>query len=78
MLNTFSMFNILYYKFRKVKSGMYYKYMEDVYIIQLLISVEVKKREIGTNAEKTIYLILFLRHKEFYPTIKISCASKNL
>ncbi|EQB91790.1 hypothetical protein C874_07525 [Elizabethkingia anophelis 502] len=42
MLNTFSMFNILYYKFRKVKSGMYYKYMEDVYIIQLLISVEVK------------------------------------
>ncbi|AKH94783.1 hypothetical protein M876_09425 [Elizabethkingia anophelis FMS-007] len=42
MLNTFSMFNILYYKFRKVKSGMYYKYMEYVYIIQLLISVEVK------------------------------------
>ncbi|ELR78836.1 hypothetical protein D505_13545 [Elizabethkingia anophelis R26] len=72
------MFNILYYKFRKVKSGMYYKYMEDVYIIQLLISVEVKKRGIGTNAEKTINLILFLRHKEFYPTIKISCASKNL
>lgn len=61
-----------------MKSGMYYKYMEDVYIIQLLISVEVKKREIGTNAEKTINLILFLRHKEFYPTIKISCASKNL
>ncbi|CAM3210322.1 hypothetical protein ELAN111203_15360 [Elizabethkingia anophelis] len=57
---------------------MYYKYMEDVYIIQLLISVEVKKRGIGTNAEKTINLILFLRHKEFYPTIKISCASKNL
>jgi hypothetical protein len=39
-----------------VKSGMYYKYMEDVYIIQLLISVEVNKVT-GTKAQKTINVI---------------------
>ena len=53
------MFNILYYKFRKVKSGMYYKYMEDVYIIQLLISVEVKKEGLAQTQKNNKPYIVF-------------------
>ena len=53
---------------------MYYKYMEDVYIIQLLISVEVKKGLAQTQKNNKPYIVL--RHKEFYPTIKLVVLAK--